>query len=753
MSLRGPWILALAIAAAWASGCADSVKPPRPQESDPETELTYAPVQNDSTYFRVHLYWSGTDRDGEVTGFRFATDADTALPVTQWRQTAAHDTTLAFAVDPVQASALHAFMISAVDNAGRVDKSPAKRLFSTRTIPPTSQIVSGPGLYSSRPIPTAFTFQWSGIDPDAVEIGHSAPVDSFEYLLIEVGASVAPGHPVLPSWAQAAYVAMINRSTGSTLPPPYDDWEWKGVRGQIGRFYGVAPGEYVFALRAVDVAGAAERALQLPRNIRHFTVASNSPSAPAGPILTVVSNVAPYPFTAAGSVDQARLPVQFMEGDAVALSWSATAAAYGGHVIGYTYALDDTSALPSLSLANTHAALTPAELTPGSHTLYVRAVDDVGLTTNAVIPLFVVHAAFKDPGAPREVLYVDDSQAPGAVQQRMGNFPSDTEETDWWTLTVLPRLGVPYTEWDTYLVGQGDVEGRMPPHLRDLARYSTVIWNVDLNNGVASPTALYKTLVGDGYTELASYLRAGGTLILTGMSIGSNTCEPRSTLYANLTRGICLGLEAGSNAYRLAYFPMNYMGIDGARANDQGLRTLGARDFIAAYPTVAGIAAGLDTAEVDRGDPGSGAKWITTWPGSPNADPNTNRSPGLPAVDGWNLAADFGCEPDPSTFAPEDPAKPISEAILTYHGAKVGTDEEGGPSPREGMVAGVRVQAHRPTPIAPTGTYGTSTAFDPNSSLGRMVILSFPLYFLRDDDAIRILTSAYSYVSASPTLP
>jgi hypothetical protein len=743
-------MLALAIAAAWASGCADSVKPPRPQESDPETELTYAPVQNDSTYFRVHLYWSGTDHDGEVTGFRFATDADTTLPVTQWRQTTAHDTTLAFPVDPVRASALHAFMISAVDNAGRMDQSPAKRVFSTRTIPPTSQIVSGPGLGSDRPIPTAFTFQWSGIDPDAIEAGHSAPVDSFEYLLLKVGASVAPGHPLLPSWDPNAYVTMINRSTGNSLPPPYDDWEWKGVRGQIGRFFGIAPGEYVFVERAVDVAGAAERSLQFPRNIRHFTVADNSPSVPAGPILTVASDVAQFPFTAVGSVDDSRVPVQSMEGDALTFSWSATAAAYGGHVTGYSYALDDTSTLPALSLANTRAAFTPAQLTAGSHTLYVRAADDLGLVTNAVIPLFVVHAAFKDPGAPREVLYVDDSQSPGAVQQRVGNFPSDAEETDWWTLTLLPRLGVPYTEWDTYLVGIGDVEGRKAPELRDLARYSTVIWNVDLNNGVSSPTALYKTLVGDGHTELASYLRAGGTLILSGMSIGSNICEPRSTLYSNLTRGICSGLEAGSSAYTLAYFPRNYMGIDGARPSDQGLRTLGARDFIAAYPTAAGIAAGLDTAEVDRGDLGSGAKWIT-YPGTGN--PNTNMSPGLPAVDGWNLAADFGCEPDPSAFAPENAARPISEAILTYHGTHVGINEEGGPSPREGMVAGIRVQAHRPAPIAPTGNYGDPPpTFDPNQSIGRIVVLSFPLYFLRDDDAIRILTSAYSYVSASPTL-
>ncbi len=225
----------MALAAAWATGCADSVKPPHGEALDPETELTYAPVQNDSTYFRVHLYWSGTDQDGEVTGFRFATDADTTLPVTQWRGTAAHDTTLTFAVDPVLASAVHAFMISAVDNTGRFDKSPAKRVFSTKTIPPTSQIVRGPATFNPI-VPTTFTFEWAGTDPDGSATGGTAAVDSFEYLLLGVATSLEAGHPALPPFDDAAYVGLINRASARTLPPPYDDWTWVGVRGLKKRF-------------------------------------------------------------------------------------------------------------------------------------------------------------------------------------------------------------------------------------------------------------------------------------------------------------------------------------------------------------------------------------------------------------------------------------------------------------------------------------------------------------------------------------
>jgi len=747
--------IALALAAGWAVGCSNSVKPPSHEDVDPETQLTYAPVQNDSTYFRVHLYWSGTDADGEVTGFRFATDADTTLPVGQWRLTTAHDTTLAFGVDPVAASASHAFMISAVDNAGRTDKTPAKRVFATRTVPPVSRIDRGPAAFNPTVGPT-FTFAWSGTDPDGIEIGHATPVDSFEYLLLEPGASRASGHPPLPPFDQALYVALINQSTGGTLPPPYDDWAWTGLRAPTRRFTGVPTGEYVFAERAVDVAGAAERSLEFVRNIRHFTVINATPPRASAPVLTVTADVLFAPLASStGPVDGARQALELMEGETVSFSWFADASSYGGVVSGYTYALDDTSALPPLALGVTAATLSPARLTPGPHALYVRAIDDEGVVTNAVIPLFIVHAAFKDPGAPREILYVDDSQSPGAVPQRIGNFPSDGEEDDYWTLVILPRLGVPYSQWDTYLAGLGDVGGRKQPGLRDLARYSTVIWNVDFNNSVSSPTALYKTLVGGRYPELANYLRAGGTLILSGMSIGSNICEPRSTLYSNASQGICSGLEAGSNAYKLSYFPRTFAGLDGAKPSDQGLRTLGARDFIAAYPTTAGMAAGLDTLFVDRGDVGSGAKWITNQTLSPGTDPNSNRTPGLPAVDGWNLAASFGCELDPTySFTPENPARPIAEALFTYHGVNVGVNEEGGPSPREGMVAGIRVQAHRPVPATPPDDYGTPPpAFDPHNSVGRMVVLSFPLYFLKDEGAIRTLMAAYAYVSGSPTLP
>jgi len=724
--------------------------PPKPSPLDPETELTYAPIENDTTSFRVRFYWNGYDRDGEVVRFYYAVDVDSLKPIPEWRSTTANDTTFILLVDPVLEIRGHVFMISAVDDKGGYDKTPARRFFSAKSAPPTSLIERGPAPYNPLVGPN-FTFEWSGIDPDGGETGGKAPVDSFEYLLMLIGSvadrATPPTHPPLRSYDQNFYVSLINQATGPTLPPPYDDWAWIGIRGLRNRFRNSTPGEYVFAERAVDLAGASEKNLQFGRNMRHFSVSTKNP----GPSLIIFSSVFVTALAPTSGPDDApRKALQIFEGETISFSWDANADAYGGQVIGYTYALDDTSSFPGLDPLRKGATFAPSRLPRGNHFLYVRAIDDGGLVTNAVIPILIVHPTFKDPGIERAILYVDDSLAPGSTPTRVGSYPTDGEETDWWTLGLLPTLqiaGAPVsvTEWDTFKAGLGDVEGRKAPEPKNLADYTTVIWNVDFNNGDGSPTGLWKTLVGGSYSELSGYLRAGGTLILTGFTLSSNTCDPRSTLYGNATRGICFTLAPGTDAYNLSYFPRVFMGVDGAIPSGDGLRTLGARDFIAAYPTAAGIAAGYDTARVDRGPLGIDAKWLT-YPGT--GELNSNSSPGLPQIEGWIMARNFGCEVlSAPVFRPENPSQPIAQVIYTYHGARMGLYEEGGPSPREGRVVGIQTQAHG------LGTTAGAGTFNPNGSIGRIVHLGFPLYFLRDPDAQRILQTAFAYVNASPTLP
>lgn len=750
--------LLLPALACLAVACAKSTGPgPRPP-SPPETELTYAPLEGDTSVFRVHLYWNGFDRDGEVVKFRYAIDGDTLEPDrAKWRSTVATDTSLFLLVDPVKAIRGHVFWVSSEDNDHNIDPTPAKRFFSTATIPPSSAIVRGPSAFNPIIGPN-FLFEWQGADPDGSAGGGSAPCESSQTLLLRLGTTydtlASSAHVPLPPWNQAFYVNLIRASTGSALADPrYDDWRWSGLQGNSIRVAGAANGEYVFAERAVDPAGARETNLAFARNIRHFTVSNRN----AGPTLSLYFDGGPLPATT-GPTDFLRREIQVLEGEVISFAWSASAETYGGTIAGYTYALDDTTAFPALDVRNTGCTYRPQDIPVGLHFLFIRVVDDGGLQTNACIPFRVIHAAFTDPVSalnPPQYLYVDDALGPANRTDHLFNYPSDAEEDEWWRVNILTPLSLQYgmgrRDWDTFVAGAQNGGGglRLQPSVADLAICRAVLWNVDFNNQVNLPTALYQTLMGGAQSELRSYLRAGGTLILSGFSVATNVVDPTTVLTSNFTRGICAAYRPGTIEYTRTFFAREMMGIDGARGAYEALRNMGARDFLEARVTPEGAAMGYASAEVDTG---ATAKWDgKIFPG----DPNASWSPGLPRIEGWRMASSFNCDLNQAIYRREDPGKPISTPLFTYHGAPTGiymvaVDGVGGaPSPRENLVVGVQVQAHD------LGGMGGGLLQPGNSlgAIGRVVVLGFPLYFMKDTEATAIMKTAFEYVNASPTLP
>src|SRR5258705_13296250 len=57
----------------------------------PETGLTYAPLEADTTSFTVHLYWNRHDNYGEGVRFRYAIDPYTMNNPAQWPPTKGND--------------------------------------------------------------------------------------------------------------------------------------------------------------------------------------------------------------------------------------------------------------------------------------------------------------------------------------------------------------------------------------------------------------------------------------------------------------------------------------------------------------------------------------------------------------------------------------------------------------------------------------------------------------------------------------
>jgi hypothetical protein len=271
-----------------------------------------------------------------------------------------------------------------------------------------------------------------------------------------------------------------------------------------------------------------------------------------------------------------------------------------------------------------------------------------------------------------------------------------------------------------------------------------VIWSVDLNNTLSSPAALWNTLHGTSRSALAQYVRAGGTLIVTGFKLAATTSRISTVPITSFDAGMCSHLSPGSPTWNGEYFCRDFMGIDGAKSNDESSRAAGARDFVEARVTARGSALGFQTAAVDTG---ASAKWDPEafYSGS---NPDGLLSPGLPKVEGWKLEAALGCRPDESAYRRENAAFPIVSPLFTYHGVNEGVLQDGAASPREDLVVGIATQAHDDG----NGDGSVITPGNARDVLGRMVFLGFPIYYMRDAEAYQVMRAAFAYVNASPTL-
>jgi hypothetical protein len=110
----------------------------------------------------VHLYWSGSDPDGDVVAFefRFVYPGDQADTVT-WHRTTLTDSL--FAVYTPNGVSMPTFEVRAIDNAGLVDPTPATQTFIFTNQPPTLTLVQ------RRLTDTTFasvTLSWNAFDPD-----------------------------------------------------------------------------------------------------------------------------------------------------------------------------------------------------------------------------------------------------------------------------------------------------------------------------------------------------------------------------------------------------------------------------------------------------------------------------------------------------------------------------------------------------------------------------------------------------------
>lgn len=130
MRLRGlvpaAGLLLLLLATTGVKGCREEAARTFNPNRAPDTYLTAAPVESTTVSYLYHMYWNGTDPDGEVVGYYIAVTDSNVIPHPDslvW--TTRTDTSIAFRVAGTSQTLTHRFYVTAVDNEGRADPTPA----------------------------------------------------------------------------------------------------------------------------------------------------------------------------------------------------------------------------------------------------------------------------------------------------------------------------------------------------------------------------------------------------------------------------------------------------------------------------------------------------------------------------------------------------------------------------------------------------------------------------------------------------
>jgi len=127
------------------------------QKRFPETYLSLFPdsiISPQKT--RIKISWWGDDPDGLVQGFRFSFDS------LNWTFTPANDSTFLLVI--VGNDSTFRFWVSAVDNEGNIDPTPATNLYPVYNSPPDVRFNLGTEIPDTT-FPVA-SFAWTGTDPD-----------------------------------------------------------------------------------------------------------------------------------------------------------------------------------------------------------------------------------------------------------------------------------------------------------------------------------------------------------------------------------------------------------------------------------------------------------------------------------------------------------------------------------------------------------------------------------------------------------
>ncbi|MCC6350096.1 MAG: hypothetical protein IT347_10965 [Candidatus Eisenbacteria bacterium] len=524
---------------------------PFPNQLPTVSVTQYPSNQLDPSTYVCEIRWSGQDADGRVLAFRYAIDPPAQSGSdTTWIETTANRQTFTFAADSVAAGLVptgrryHTFVVVAMDDRG-ARSVPAHVSFDATTIAPSVHITSPrPSTLLLRQVSPAFRVTWQGSDPDGVTSHLPA---QYRWRLFSESST-----PSLNAIRQ-------NPDTLRTLfAPRFAGWDSLGGADTSLVLRDLTPGQaYLFALVAIDRAGAWSPVLSLDENLLQFDVEA---AATSGPRVTLRTEFLSYEFASGGVIlDTSAWPnVDFASGSPVSIGWSAVSPS-GSLVLDARWAvdlasIDDESPRTDENLDIHHwsrwstsrsfdvlGLAPPAGSSSATFRFYLEVRDDagqvslVGALVNVVRPTFARSLLIVDD----TFLRVDRAGAGGCAQPPSLAWPTAAELDTF----LYATGGVP---WRCYPAGtlsspglfagyDFDTVGTHFSRLDDfglslLGRYRNILWIVDgesatsfdgIFNTSYEPMPLFRFVSQPGVQNpLISWMRAGGRLWLMGGGAG-----------------------------------------------------------------------------------------------------------------------------------------------------------------------------------------------------------------------------------------
>jgi hypothetical protein len=522
------------------TGCSTSPEGSRYKNIPPRVWISGGPPQGGVSNYKIDFSWGGWDPEGEIVYYEYCITnnngsfdpADTTGPGA-WQRTKETGDTFVFSADELADSVAdsqveefrrsHTFLVRAVDNDGAVSDPVAHRSFTATTLSPEVEITfPKPVGLNPAMVPHIFTIRWRADDyigdgttrqdPDSVS-WILEPLSSHNYSWDETTEWIRNLPLDAPEWgAWKAYEAGGTGEMAWTTPP-------------------TDHGDYIFAIRAKDEAGAITPVFEASRNVLRVYVKSDW----AFHFRLTLWNEHLGSLVSGMSMCTAAAPaiVDMPPGVPIRFYWTADARDYSGTAFDYRYGWDvadpndpsqwELDWIPFPPHAETELPWTnstPRQFYYGTHVFSVQVRDYSGTRACREVKFNILQAPFDRP-----LLLVDDYDegSPAGWDVTSGTDPSDGEHDAFW-MEALSDVDGFSPETDVLETTAGE-----PIPLSLLLRYKSIVWSV---RGDVPPSDDYPVLrrmvrfvARDAYYGavgklepdiLASYMAAGGHVLICG---------------------------------------------------------------------------------------------------------------------------------------------------------------------------------------------------------------------------------------------